>query len=430
MVGKAAEKESISLEARYRKKALKALDRCTFCGDCVRNCVVSRHLPLRDTSPEKVMENVALFLRRGVMSDEAYFKAFGCASCGRCTESCPEGIDAQQIFEAARADMVRRGRVPDASRSVEKVSAFWRLLSALQLGPSEMRWLWKVPRNPPRSETVVFLGCTTPAFPHFAFAFLDVLEMLGVEHVALAGGELCCGFPHFPASGLIWRMEEKGAELVSGLEAFSPDRVVLLCAGCYRQFTQLYPDFLDHDFEVLHYSQFLRERLRDCDTLGPLRRRVVLNESCMMKQTRLGESVLDLLSLIPGLQLSRGPDLCCGGTPKLAFPQASREMEPLFSRELLRTVEDEHAEGVVNFCQLCEMAMYPHVGSSPVDLLNVPGLVCESMGGPAYDSILRQYLAAGSVDNIIQETAGNLRANGLSEDEVRGILRAVFQGPP
>ena len=373
---------------------------------------------------------MALFLRRGVMSDEGYFKVFGCASCGRCTESCREGINAQQIFEAARADMVRHGRVPDASRSIEHVSAFWKLLSALQLRPSEMRWLWNVPRNAPRSKTAVFLGCTTPAFPHIAFAFLDVLEMLGVNLVALAGGDLCCGFPDFPASGLIRRMEEKGAELVSGLEAFSPDRVVLLCTGCYRQFTPLYPGFLDHDFEVLHYSQFLREQLRDCDTLNPLRRRVVLNESCMMKQTRLSESVLDLLSLIPGLQLRRAHDICCGGTPKLAFPQASREMESLFASELLRTVGEESAEAVVNFCQLCEMAMYPHVSSSSVDLLNVPGLVCESMGGPAHDSMLKRYLAAGSVDDIIQATVGNFTANGASEDEVREVLRAVLEGPP
>lgn len=247
------QKKYSSLEEYYDDVVRQTIEECTLCGDCVRNCPLFPLAPLKDKDPAEIMEKMINFLKDGDFSEEVYFKAFACTNCRSCSYSCPQGIDVLQAFGAARDKLVKQGKLPEGVNFVDAIPGMWRTVSALQVKPSEMRWLKNVPSQPKRAENVVFLGCTLPASPHTVFALLDVIERTGINFVALAGEELCCGFPFF-AAGKIKKLEEKASELVASLKAFSPKRVILPCAGCYRHFTELYPLFLELDFEVQYYA--------------------------------------------------------------------------------------------------------------------------------------------------------------------------------
>jgi Fe-S oxidoreductase len=229
----------------------------------------------------------------------------------------------------------------------------------------------------------VFLGCTLPAFPHTVFAFLDILDRLGVDYIALAGGELCCGYPLGPAAGMVRESEEKARELVANVKAFSPRRVILPCAGCYRLFTELYPKikFLEPDFEVQYYAEFLGQELKNADLLAkPLERQLVLQDSCTTRRTRVNKSVRELVESIPGVKVISGQSTCCGGTPMLTFPQIAQNLSTVFIETLVRETLDTGSDCLTNLCQTCEMNFYPSMGEYPFDLKDVPTLINESMG--------------------------------------------------
>jgi Fe-S oxidoreductase len=249
---------------------------------------------------------------------------------------------------------------------------------------------------------------------------------MGVDFVALSGGELCCGFPLFPAYGKVRESEEKARELVASLKTFSPKRVILICAGCYHQINELYPKFLDLDFEIQFYSEFLIEHLDKIHFTSPLEKTVIFHDSCMSRRAGVNESVRTLLENIPGLKVVKSPTICCGGTPQLTAPEITRKLAPNFMETLARDTMKARADYLVNLCQVYRMTFYPSIGRYPFGLKDVPNLINESMGGSEYEDKWEKYGRCESVDEIIEKSRENFEANYIAEEEVRKSLALFY----
>ncbi len=303
----------------------------------------------------------------------------------------------------------------------------YEILAALQTNPSERRWLRRVPSQLKIAETVVFLGCSPPALPHSIFALLDVLEKMGVNFVALAGGELCCGTAFCPAGGKVKESEEKARELVASVKAFSPKRVIHICTGCYRQFMEFFPSFLDLDFEVKFYTQFLSENLDKINFTKPLGKTVTLHESCMTRRTKLSDSVRKVLEAIPGLKLMerkhiKEQNLCCGGIANMAYPPMGQKLGQILVEETIKT----GADYIANTCPFCALAFYPYVRRYSFAVKDIATLVNEAIGGREYEDKLAKYWKCKSVEEIIEKSRENFEANGYTEEEMRQILPLLF----
>jgi Fe-S oxidoreductase len=383
------------MEEYYNGMAHKNLQ-CTYCGNCISSCLLLPQTPVKDYPSQDLIRKIMKFVNEGVVSEEAYHKVFTCSSCGACSDSCPEGIDVLPVFEAAKTKFAKLGKLPEAVQSIGGIYPMWRILSALQTKPAEARWFRKAPSHPPKVENVVFLGCTLPAFPQTVFAFLDILDKLGTNYVALAGGELCCGFPLGPAAGMAAESEEMARKLVTNVRAFSPKRVILPCAGCYRLFTEIYPrlESLELDFDVQYYAEFLGAKLRSTDFTRPLEKQIVLQDSCMTRRTKVNKSVRDLVEKIPGVKVISGQNICCGGTPILTFPQIAPNLSTAFVQTLAKLTSDTESDILTNICQLCGMNFYPTAGEYSFDLKDVSTLINESMGAKCMRTSGR---SAGSV---------------------------------
>ena len=253
-----------SFEEYYDDIARQAVEKCTFCGECVENCLSYPLSPLKDKDGCQVMQNVIEFLEDGTYSDDVYLRAFTCAQCGNCSDLCPQGIDPFLLMETTIVKLVQQGKQPPEAVNFvipERKPNLVGVLSALQTKPSEARWLKRAPEHARKVENVVFLGCEPQMMPHKIFASLDVFEAMGLDFVTLSGGELCCGVPHALAAGNPVDSEKKARELVDNIKAFSPKRVILVCPGCYRQFMEFFPRFLDVDFEVKFFTDLINENL-------------------------------------------------------------------------------------------------------------------------------------------------------------------------
>jgi Fe-S oxidoreductase len=422
-----------SLEENYRGVIRQAVEECIFCDECLRDCLTFPMTPLKDKAPGEIMEKMIDFLKGGSSSDDVYLKAFSCAGCGYCSDSCPQGIDPLLMHEAVKIELVKRGEKPPEVLNFvvpgQKMNLY-EILAALQTKPSEVRWLKRVPSRPKKTENVVFLGCSPVALPHNIFALLDVLEKMGVDFVTLAGGELCCGTTFCPAAGKVGESEAKARELVASVRAFSPKRVILICTGCYRQFTEFFPSFLELDFDVQFYTQFLSENLGKINFTRPLGKTVTLYESCMTRRTKATDSARKVLGAIPGLspverEHGGGQNLCCGGIANMTAPAMGQKLGHVLVEETLKT----GADYVANTCPFCALAFYPYLRQYSFGVKDISTLLNESMGGREYEDKLKELWSCKSIDEIIEKSRENFKENGYTEEEMRQVLPLIFSMP-
>jgi len=425
-----AEKKYPSLEEYYNDIARQAVEKCTFCGECVENCVMYPVSPLKDKDPTDIMQQMIDFLKDGTFSEDVYLRAFGCAGCGHCSDSCPQGIDPLLFHEATKVELVKQGKEPPEAVNFilpGRKPNLIGVISALQTKPSEERWLKKTPSQPKQVDNVVFLGCESLAMPHKIFASLDVLEAMGLDFVVLAGGDLCCGVPYQMAAGNPKEGDEKARELVANIKAFSPKRVILICPGCYRQFTEFWPLFLDLDFEVQFFAELLNENLDKIKFTKPLGKTVALHDSCMSQRTKVDKSLMKILEAIPGLklvgkELGKEQHLCCGGIANLTYPQMAQQVGHVLVEETLKLDGDY----TVDTCPSCMLTFYMHSKEYQLNVKDIAMLVNEAMGGKEYEDKLEQCWKCESLDELIEKTRENFEANGYPEEMMRQILPHIF----
>lgn len=425
-----SERKYASLEAMYDDVVEQALQNCTLCGECVRDCLIHSFTALKDQPPEQIMEKMIDFLAGRAFHEDVYLKAFSCSGCGYCSDSCPQGLDPLLVHEAAKIALVKYGAAPpEAVNFVVPGQKFnvYEILSALQMKPSEARWLKSMPEQPAKVENVLFLGCSPPALPHRVFGLLDVFEKMGVSFVALSGGELCCGVSNCLALANVKESEVKARELIAALTAFSPKRVILTCTGCYRQFTEFFPNFLDFDLEAKFYTQFLMEHIEEMTFTKALNKTVALHESCMTRRTQVTESAKKVLEAIPGLTLVEPPRddggaLCCGGIANMTNPPTGQQL----GHELVTGMMKAGADHVANTCPFCTLAFYPYVRQEALDVRDIATLVNQAMGGAHYEDKLAKYWRCETIEQIVESSKDNFEANGYTEQEMRRILPFLF----
>jgi heterodisulfide reductase subunit C/nitrate reductase gamma subunit len=112
-----------SSAGRAARRAL-ALDACVCCGICDAHCAVAplaRHLDNPYLLPShKLIATGELTRGRllqsghptdgaGDVAQRAAEGAFGCTDCGRCTSTCPVGLDLEDLWQSGRGDLASAG---------------------------------------------------------------------------------------------------------------------------------------------------------------------------------------------------------------------------------------------------------------------------------------------------------------------------------
>jgi Fe-S oxidoreductase len=197
---------------------------------------------------------------------------------------------------------------------------------------------------------IYFQGCTArEKLKRISESTQELLDKCKVEYTVLEDEE-CCG-------SVLLRTgfrEDAREAMQKTYQKLKGEKVVVSCAGCYRTFTEDYPEVLGVQVEVVHISQLLEDLLGELD-LEREDLKVTYHDPCHLGRHR-GEykaprQVIRRKAELVEMDKNREEARCCGsgGGVKSAYPELSLDMAT-------RRVEDAQKTGadlLVTCCPFC-----------------------------------------------------------------------------
>lgn len=331
------------------------LDECIKCNICTSYCPVSA---VADEFPgPKYVGPQAQRFREAGQSHSPDHSVDYCSGCRVCNEVCPAGVRIAEINTRAKAQIAEdigiplRNRLLGRNELMGRVGSyapglanlalhnpFSRLMAEKTIGIARQaplpRWStsgtfgdWmkrtRAQRLRSSKKVVYFHGCSTMYYePFVGKAVVTVLEHHGYE--VIVPRQNCCGLPmlsngEFPAARKYYRSNldklssyaEKGYPILGSstscvltLQEEAPE-LLDIDEGRARRFTQA-------TWDVSEWLRNLYEEGELRTDFQPLPAVLPYHAPCQQRAQRVGKPALDLLSLIPGLDVRDSKARCCG----------------------------------------------------------------------------------------------------------------------
>jgi len=371
-------------------------DNCIKCNICNTVCPVSA---VTDLFPGPKYEGPqGQRFRAGLGPGESPDASLDyCSACGLCTQACPEGVMIAEINMVARTKLVEeRGGLSLRDQLVSRPSLMGALtrpvapLANAVMGNRLVRtvmeqaigvhrdaamprfsgigfrsWARAHRRLPEARRTVAYFhGCATEEFePEVGAAVVRVLER---NRAAVTfPHQNCCGLPLISngdfdsARGYATRLTQRLARSAS-----DPGVIVASSTSCGMTLKAKYRELLGMDDErttevskaVYDICEYLVELLDEgeLDTrLGEIKARALYHPPCQLMAHGIGTPALELLALVPGLEVERSRAGCCGTAGTYGTKVEKYQIAMDVGRTLFDQVAETGPEFVVCDSETC-----------------------------------------------------------------------------
>ena len=371
-----------------------SLDHCIKCTICETACPVANVSPLfpgpKYAGPQS---------ERFRVGDEPSVDASVdyCSGCGICSQVCPQGVKIAEINAQARDGLKRRTGVPVRDRIVTRPTwlgragtpiaglANWTLrsrpLRALAekglgvhrdapvprfAGRRFSRWA-RARTSPAAARRVVYFhGCGTEYYePWEGERVVAVLEHNGFEVIVPA--QDCCGLP-LQSSGLFDDARRVVRRLARALAAELDDERTLIVGNATsctlmlkreaREILGLEDDpelrqVAERTYDVCELLLELHQRGELRTDFRPLPQRIAYHAPCQQQGHWIGKPALDLLALIPELDVREMDARCCGIAGTYGLKAEKYEIAMAVGAELFGQVDASGAASVACDSETC-----------------------------------------------------------------------------
>jgi glycolate oxidase iron-sulfur subunit len=374
-----------------KEKYLRELSKCVRCGSCKAFC------PTYDEDVTEAMgargRLVLLWgLSEGLLKPSQLLidRVFSCLLCGACSESCPLGIDIQEVIYQGRGILSRTDKQRKSLRFLlkffaERPKLGIRLLRTAQyllpsliekkLSPS----LPKMPENPLKNKqqvytvpkkkgrVAIFTGCAVNfLYPHLGESLIHVLQRLNYE-VILPAGEVCCGAP-FRTLGLeqeAVRMAKKNMAVFSKLNV---EAIVGLCPTCIYALKKEYPKLIGEGLDkAMDISSFFIDKLDSSSfsLSSSNSAKAAYHDPCHLSYgLGVRKEPREIIKQV-GIELAEpGEQKCCGFGGVFSF--SYREISKSLLEKRIRNMEGTKAETIITSCPGCVMQLQRKITNVPV----------------------------------------------------------------
>jgi glycolate oxidase iron-sulfur subunit len=374
-----------------KEKYLRELSKCVRCGSCKAFC------PTYDEETTEAMgargRLVLLWgLSEGLLKPSAVLRdrIFSCILCGACSESCPPGVDIQEVIYHGRS-LLRK--LDEKRRFLRFLTKFYtkmpklsfRLLRMSQyLFPSLIKrrtssFLPELPEGTLKNESrvftvskkkgrvAVFTGCIVNfLYPHLGESLINILQRLDYE-VILPASEVCCGVP-LRTLGLkeeAMKLARKNMDVFSRLNV---EAILSLCPTCTYALKVEYPKLIGEGVEkAMDISQFLINRL-DLSSLSLLnshRTKATYHDPChLMYGLGVKREPREIIKNIGIDLVETEEERCCGFGG--VFSISYREITEGLLEKRIKDLEKTGAETIITSCPGCIMQLRRESNHTPV----------------------------------------------------------------
>ncbi len=313
---------------------------CLQCGLCLEQCPTMQ-LPIEIAKEEihKMIET-----RRS----ERIIKT--CIGCSYCDVICPTESNPSALRREIRLKNNRENGVRSIGIITEEMPH--NLMSiGLEIDTEEkQRELIKF-ENPPKSDTMFYLGCGIPYFYH------DLVKTKLFEEFPLMGGmKFCCG-----AYANAFGEDEariKGLELNNKLNTLGVKKLITFCPGCDTMINCIYPSIIE-DFNVEGRSiiDYLIEKYHkgEFKVKKKIKKRITFQDPCTWRSfdRKVYDSPREFLEIIGAevveMEYNRENSHCCG----LPITTSNRELGRKIAEERTSEAENVNADIIAHICTGC-----------------------------------------------------------------------------
>jgi Fe-S oxidoreductase len=368
----------------FNKAEKQFKETCTACGLCVECCPIVSHTDLKGVASEKIMQDVLDLFQYKTIGDFAHTRIYSCLYCNSCVDACPVGLNPGLAFSVAKKTLVELGDpIPEGIASIlpNVEASIENSLKSFQKSPEKYDWLITDinKKELTSAKTVLFASCFGLAQPDVLETAVKILQRIDPSVKVLGGLDYCCGELYL-LSGQPEKAGEKFGKLIEGLNAFSPENVLILCPSCNMNFDLHHPDSL---WPWVFVTDFIAEHL---DLLGPLKEvkaTVTVHDPCHFVRgvTSGSDSPRQILNAIPGITIVemenvQKKSLSCGAYAILGTGLPGME----FRDRRLKQAQDTGADILSLYCPGCNMILGTEAHNRSFRIESIITLLGESLG--------------------------------------------------
>ena len=371
-----------------------SLDHCVKCTICETACPVSNATPLFP-GPKYVGPQAERFRVWDEPSPDASLDY--CSGCGICTQVCPQGVHIAEINTQARAKLRARTGHKFRDRLLARPDVLGRLatpvapIANLTLRSKTLRTLgerlvgldpraglpaypgktlqgWARKRtSPPAARRVAYFhGCGANwSELQVGQKAVELLEWMDCQ-VDVPRGQLCCGLP--AQSNGQFDLARKYTRRMAGVLApsarggidivgTSPSCTLMLKREA-REILGLENDgdlrsVSDRMYDICEYLVLLLDRGELRTDFQPLPITVTYHAPCQQQGHGVGKPALDLMALVPELQVIENDATCCGVAGTYGLKSEKFDIAVKVGAGLFGQIEDAKPELAVCDTETC-----------------------------------------------------------------------------
>lgn len=227
------------------------------------------------------------------------------------------------------------------------------------------------------TESITFwYGCNVVRHGDVVRASIALLEAVGIEVQPAGGPAYCCGTTK---DANVRAAEGMAVRTVEKFNAIGKN-VVTWCPSCHRHMDSFIGAYTTPQFEVLHITEVLhrhRDRLA-AKLIHPIPRRVALHTHMGFREVDVNGLVIDLLRLIPGLEIAEVEDAApahmCSALA--ALPDVMAKV----THSHVEMAKRAGAQDLVTIFHSCQRLLCGLAATQPFGVVNYVSLLARAMG--------------------------------------------------